>query len=190
MVNLLVYIEKLSRNNFIKFKGLILKLYLLTHGCKVGKHLRVHKFPKFRTIPKRNIRIGSNVTIGYSIFFETSERGKIIIGNKTNLTSNIVLCANELIEIGEEVLIAENVSIRDANHQISSSKSILSQPHSSKPVKIGNDVWIGAGSLILSGSEVPDGVVIGASSLVLGNSKIKSYAVYGGCPIKFLKNRN
>jgi lipopolysaccharide transport system ATP-binding protein len=51
-------------------------------------------------------------------------------------------------------------------------------------VVIGNDVWIGYGSLILYGSVIGDGAIIGAGSVVRG--KVKPYSVVAGNPAEFV----
>ena len=52
---------------------------------------------------------------------------------------------------------------------------------------IGNDVWIGAESMILPGIHVSDGAVIGARSLVTKN--IGPYEIWGGNPARLIKKR-
>lgn len=54
-------------------------------------------------------------------------------------------------------------------------------------VKIGNDVWIGAGSIILSGINIGDGAVIAAGSVV--TKDVAPYTIVGGTPAKIIKNR-
>jgi acetyltransferase-like isoleucine patch superfamily enzyme len=54
-------------------------------------------------------------------------------------------------------------------------------------VVIGNDVWIGHGALILSGTRIGDGAVVGAGSLVL--SEIPPYAIAVGRPAKVVGYR-
>ena len=56
-----------------------------------------------------------------------------------------------------------------------------------KRVKIGNDVWIGHGAVIMPGISIGDGAVIGANAVVTKN--VASYAVHAGVPAKFLKWR-
>ena len=57
-----------------------------------------------------------------------------------------------------------------------------------KEVKIGNDVWIGARSIILPGVTIGDGAVIAAGSIV--TKDVESYAVVGGNPAKIIKYRS
>lgn len=64
---------------------------------------------------------------------------------------------------------------------------IEGHPTSNGDVIIGNDVWIGFGSTILSGITVGDGAVIAANSLVTKN--VPPYAIVGGNPAKLIKYR-
>ena len=54
-------------------------------------------------------------------------------------------------------------------------------------VTIGNDVWIGESSTILSGIEIGDGAVIAANSNVVKN--VEPYSIVGGNPTKHIKYR-
>lgn len=60
-------------------------------------------------------------------------------------------------------------------------------PATKGDVVIGNDVWIGSGSTILSGIRIGDGAVIAANSVVVKD--IPEYAIVGGNPAKVLKMR-
>lgn len=53
--------------------------------------------------------------------------------------------------------------------------------------EVGNDVWVGAGAMILGGSIIGDGAVIAANAVVSG--VVHSYAVYGGNPGRFVRWR-
>ena len=56
-----------------------------------------------------------------------------------------------------------------------------------EPVKIGNDVWIGADAMILDGVTIGDGAIVAAKSLV--NKDVEPYAIVGGIPAKLIKKR-
>jgi acetyltransferase-like isoleucine patch superfamily enzyme len=56
-----------------------------------------------------------------------------------------------------------------------------------KPIKIGNDVFIGANVTVLDGITIGDGAVIGAGAVVSKN--IPPYAIAVGCPIQIIKQR-
>jgi len=54
-------------------------------------------------------------------------------------------------------------------------------------VEIGNDVWVGACSIILDGVKISDGAIVAAGSVVA--SDVPSYAVVGGVPAKIIRYR-
>ena len=56
-----------------------------------------------------------------------------------------------------------------------------------KPIKIGNDVWIGANAVILDGVAIGDGAIIGAGAVV--NKDVPPYAIVGGVPAKIIRYR-
>ncbi|MBO1307685.1 transferase [Enterococcus sp. 669A] len=67
------------------------------------------------------------------------------------------------ITIGENTLIAPNVSITTINHDLNPQKRDVT---TCQPVKIGANVWIGIGAIILPGITIGDGAIIGAGSVV------------------------
>jgi acetyltransferase-like isoleucine patch superfamily enzyme len=179
----------IRRNLLVKIRGSLLRIYLQLLGCRVGSGLRCHQFPTFRQVPKGNIQLGDGVTIGYGITFEVHKSGRLEIGSHVNLTQNILISSNTKVTIGKDTLIAENVSIRDGNHQMEADTPIRLQEHTLQPVSIGEDVWIGAGCKILEGAKVANGVVLGANSLVLNQSETEVNGIYVGAPIRFIRKR-
>ena len=90
------------------------------------------------------------------------EKGKLTIGDKCFFNLNGSITCMEEIVIGDGCQIGNNVVIVDHNHTRDFSG------YTTKPVKIGNKVWIGANCVILPGTVIGDNVVIGAGSLVMG----------------------
>ncbi|GGG80116.1 hypothetical protein GCM10007415_10620 [Parapedobacter pyrenivorans] len=102
------------------------------------------------------------------------------------------------VSIGAFCSIARGVNIQEFNHNHNSLSTyhihlnIFKEDrrldvHSKGPIEIGNDVWIGAQCVILSGSKIGDGAIIAANSVVNGN--IPPYAIVGGTPAKVIKYR-
>ena len=56
-------------------------------------------------------------------------------------------------------------------------------------VKIGNDVFIGENTKIMSNVTIGDGVIVGARSIITSNKILESYAIYAGSPARFIKYR-
>jgi acetyltransferase-like isoleucine patch superfamily enzyme len=109
-----------------------------------------------------------------------NEGATLILGSGY-INSNLNLSCFERIEIGNNVAIAENVCIRDSdNHQILDGKHIKT-----KPIRIGNHVWIGMNAIILKGVTIGDGAIIAAGSVV--SRDVPARAVAGGVPARILK---
>lgn len=189
MVKMIVYIETVCRNLRYRCKGRWFKLYLLLHGCEVGKGLKCIEFPKFREIPKKNIFIGNNVTLGRNITFEIGNKGKLTLGNNVLLADNILLSTISEIKVGDWAAIAENVSIRGSFHEMKKDQPYRLQGSVSMPIIIEEDAGIGAGCVVLMGVVVPKGAFIGSNSTVTKKDDLEEYGIYGGTPLKLLKKR-
>jgi acetyltransferase-like isoleucine patch superfamily enzyme len=94
---------------------------------------------------------------------------------------NCSISCFERITIGEGVLISEQVLIRDSDdHKILNSNQVIT-----KPINIGNHVWIGAKATILKGVTIGDGAIIAAGAVVINN--VPAFSLVGGVPAKVLK---
>ncbi len=182
-------LETRMRNIFYRLKGVLLTLYLLLHGCEVGRGLKCKQFPAFRSLPCKNMVLGNYVNVGFRITFDPAPNGTIVLGDHVNITQDIIISAKKLVEIGDYSQIAEFVSIRDADHSMRKGALIVSQGHESLEIRIGRDVWLGAGARILKGARIPDGAVVGANSLITATSQLEPYSIYAGTPARFIRMR-
>jgi len=115
--------------------------------------------------------------------------GRITLGTNVFLGEYTVIYGHGGVSIGENTLIAMHTCIVSSNHTIPNKTTIVrSQPDILLPVKIGSDVWIGAGAKILGGIDIGNGVIIGAGSVV--NEDIPPYAIVVGVPAKVIGFRN
>lgn len=172
-----------------KFNGFILRLYLKSLGCKVGKNLKCLQFPTFRDIPKSNFEIGNNVVIGKGVVFEITKEGKFILGDNSIIGDYCRISSTAIIKMGRWSGIAENSSIRGSTHKLSRDVKYMKQDDIADDIEIGDDVLIGANSQIFYGAQIPDGAIIGALSLVTRHEKLHPYGIFAGSPVKHLKNR-
>jgi virginiamycin A acetyltransferase len=120
----------------------------------------------------------------------TGGEGNIRIGRNSYINSGCVLYSGNGIVIGENVLIAANCTLAPVNHAYElRSKTIMEQrfKKSKGGIIIEDDVWIGAGVVILDGSHIRKGSVIAALSLVNGTTE--EYGVYAGNPLTLKKYR-
>lgn len=140
-----------------------------------------------RVVGTGEVLLGEYCRFGAGVILETRQAGCIELGSHVRLNQGCVVVAYSGVVIGEDTLIGEYASIRDANHSIHAGRLIRLQDHHSAPVHIGSDVWIGRGACILPGVRVGDGAVIGANSIVTRD--IPAGAVAVGNPAKIIKYR-
>jgi acetyltransferase-like isoleucine patch superfamily enzyme len=139
------------------------------------------------THPER-IRIGSRVKLGKETVLGAWPESELTIGDDTYIGRWTIILAYESVKIGNDCMIAPGCHITDVNHGIASGELIRKQKYTSKPVRIGNDVWVGAGSSILPGVTIGDGAVIGARSVV--TKDVAPNAIVVGVPAKVIRYRN
>ena len=123
------------------------------------------------TFTGENISLGDNVTIG---------------------TNSVFLSSDAKIRIGNNVLFGPHVYIITGNHRVNVVGKYITEvteklPENDEDVVIGDDVWIGAGAIILKGVEVGEGSVIGAGSVV--TRSLEPYGIYAGNPARKIKDR-
>ena len=135
--------------------------------AKIGKHTKVHPTALLRQ--GERIEIGDNCLINHNNVLQAGkECGKIKIGNYVHTGANVMM-------------FAFNHSIDDL-----ATPSIL-QDYYDADVCIEDDVWIGAGSVIVAGVTIGKGSVIGSNSVV--TKDIPPYSIAAGIPAKVIRSR-
>lgn len=115
---------------------------------------------------------------------------ELVIGNDVTVEDWCHIGCVEKIEIGDGTMIASRVFITDHLHGTITSEDLkfdrpALRPLSSKPVKVGKNVWIGEGASIMPGVTLGDNVIVGANAVV--THSFESNVVIAGCPAKIIK---
>lgn len=130
-------------------------------GVKVGRRVKIKK--GFILEP---FGFSKNLTIGEGTFINTNCR---------------VACRSE-VSLGSLCAIGPNVLFETVNHVKRESGGWNTV---SEPIKVGNEVWIGASSIILPGVSIGDGSIVAAGSVV--NKDIPAGVICAGVPAKIIK---
>ena len=141
------------------------------------------------------IQWGKGLTTGVGVRLDAlgSAKSQIVFGDRVQLNDYVHIGAIDKILIGDDVLIASRVFISDHNHGCYSGEGFHSIPEElpvnrvlfTKPVRIGNRVWIGENVNILPGVSIGDGAIIGAGSVVTTN--VDADTIVAGNPARVIK---
>lgn len=93
---------------------------------------------------------------------------------------NTMIVARESISIGEGSKIAENVVVRDGNHD--HSVALREMKFTQHAITIGPDVWLGASCIVLGGVNVHEGATVGAGAVV--TKDVSSFTTVAGVPAR------
>ncbi len=181
LIRKVLYVLWRSARGFRGVRALRALYHFKNAGVILGSNVQVYG-------QALDIAVGEAVHIFPNAIFEFGDGAKLRIGDRITFSYGVLVsCAGE-ISVGNDVQVGEYTSIRDSTHShADSSKPIRAAPDTTLPIKIGNDVWIGRGCLILPGTVIDDGVVLGANSVARGH--LKGKALYAGAPARFIKSR-
>lgn len=134
-------------------------------------------------------RVGKNIHVDIDFHCEYGKH--IFIGNQVIINMNCTFVDNNIIEIGDNVLIASNVQLYTATHSTKVYERIVEDWDKGMeicktyalPIKIGNGVWIGGGAIILPGVTIGENSVIGAGSIVTHSIPDNCIAVGNPCRV-------
>lgn len=135
------------------------------------------------------IKIGEKTLIKDYVVMETHNK-EIIIGKYSIVCEGCIIFGEFGVNIGDYVMIAPNCVIASGTHNFKQRDKPMrfSGSYTKGPIKIGNDVWIGANCTILDGITICNGAVIGAGSVV--NKDVKPYNIVAGVPAKIIGTRS
>jgi len=116
-----------------------------------------------------DVTIGDDCSIWYGVVLR-GDVNTIKIGNRVNIQDNAsvhTLYKRSVTEIGDDVSVGHNAVVHGA--------------------KVGNDVLVGMGAILMDNAEIASGSIIAAGAVVLSNSKLEP-GVYAGVPAKKVKD--
>ncbi len=137
------------------------------------------------------IEIGARTMVDAFVKIKpTGGMGECVIGADCAINSGTVIYTGNGVRIGQGVAIAANCTLAPTNHQIADRDRPIReqgfQP-SKGGITIEDDVWLGAGVVVLDGAVIRRGAVIAAGAVVRG--EVEPFAIYGGVPARRIGER-
>lgn len=140
------------------------------------------------SIRQSNLRMDNNSLLETKKSFSVYYGADIILFKDAKLrlgsgffNSNIKIRCHKKIEIGDNVAISHDVTIMDSDAH----DGLWDGYEKTKPIKIGNHVWIGTRVTILKGVTIGDNAIIAAGSVVTKN--VPNNTIVAGVPAKVIK---
>ena len=151
--------------------------------------IKMHNYR--RSIILKNLRYcGLNVHLGY--YTAIQNENLVSIGENSQISDYTVLLGANGITIGKNCRISTCCMLSSITHKINSKNRIVEDvieiDHNKLRIEIGDNVWIGANSVILPGTSIGDNSIIGAGSIASG--EIPSNEIWIGAPAVFKKHIN
>ncbi len=154
----------------------------------------------FRLRLGRGVRLGrcrihcsGPVTLGDGVFIHdgvilNASGGEIVVGERVEINPYCVLYGTGGLRIGRDTGIAAHTVIVPSNHGFDDLEvPMMRQPMRKAGISVAENVWIGAGCVILDGVSVGEGAVVGAGAVVTRD--VGREDVVGGVPARVIKNR-
>lgn len=165
------------------------------------KNARLIRFPFYcRGVQKLSFKSG--FTTGRNCRFDLYRLDRnhgavktLFFGENCKIGDNVHIVAIDKIVFGDDCLLASNIFITDTSHGIYNGENQTSpyiipddRELVTKPIVIGDRVWIGENVVILPGVKIGSGVIIGANSVV--NCSVEDNTIIAGVPSKVIKKYN
>lgn len=154
---------------------------------RLGKGVLIHsqRIKGGRDAALQVITGGAN-TIGAGAIIEGS--GAVYLGARSFIGEYCSIRCYQEIRIGQNVMIAQAATIQDNDHAFERrDEPMVKQGVTCAPVEIGDDVWIGHGSVVLKGVRIGTGAIVAAGAVVTRD--VAPYDIVGGVPAKVISQR-
>ncbi|RME99896.1 MAG: acyltransferase, partial [Bacteroidetes bacterium] len=197
------------KNNSPRWKGTIFKWLFQSDKLQIGKNFRCDTFPDINLTQNGKIKIGDDVLLRRKVELRAHQEASISIGNKVRIDRGVrilgankakivlnsgvriglysVLNGGDSIAIGKNTLISGFVYLQTSMHRFATKEKIQDQGFDHAPVRLADDVWLGAHVVVMPGVSIENGSIVGSNAVV--TQSVAAYKVVGGVPAKELKDR-
>ena len=143
-------------------------------------------FSHYRSQHPRGVQVGHDSGIYHGTFFDLGPKGEVEIGNFCTVVGAII-STNGRVFIGDysflahEVVLADGFCATPSDGKVDAGKDT----ESSRPlISLGENVWVGARAVLLSGARIGEGAIVGAAAVV--DFEVPPFAIVAGNPAKIV----
>ena len=148
-----------------------------------GRGSKIYCSVRMDTPPYRRFTLGRNSVVE-SFSCINNAVGDVVIGDYTRIGLHNTIIGP--VSIGHHVNLAQGVTVTALNHNFADvTRRIDEQGVDTQPVTIADDVWIGAGAVVLPGVTIGQHSVVAAGAVV--TNEVPAFCVVGGVPAKIIK---
>ena len=164
-----------------------LRSYIKGHErIRMGRKCKIHDAASIDATRGKGVVFGDAVTLNRYAYVQGGQEG-VVLGSNVEVNNFSIINGSGGVEIGSDVLIGPGARIISYQHQFAAGTPIRRQPTLGRPIRIHDDVWIGANAIILAGVSIGRGAVIGAGAVVTRD--VPPGAVAAGVPARVLRTR-
>jgi acetyltransferase-like isoleucine patch superfamily enzyme len=178
----------LKRRWYERNRRLMRRWRINRHMARAGAFIRYPvEGEVLEALDQGRLRIGRHTLLEPGCWITMSAQARIAIGSGCFLNKNTMLAAQELIEIGDHVMFANNCFVGDSDHRYEEpDRPITEQGFVARgPVRIGSNVWFGVNCVVTGGVQIGERAVIGANSVVTRD--LPPGVIAAGAPAKVLR---
>jgi acetyltransferase-like isoleucine patch superfamily enzyme len=150
-----------------------------------GRRFNLNERADFQVARTATLTTGGQVSFGPDFTGHFHEGSVAVLGDRIWFSRGCTLSVHESVTIGDNSIFGEYVSIHDENHVTGGDDvPIAYRGFRTKPVVIGQNVWVGAKATILAGVTIGDNAVIAANAVVARD--VEPGVVAGGVPARVI----
>jgi acetyltransferase-like isoleucine patch superfamily enzyme len=192
-------LANLCRNfsHIVRCRRVSLSAWLLVDGqMSLGRRATISRGCRIAVPTNGILELETLVWLNHDVEIEVLRR--IAIGSHTTVQRHCSLIGD--VEVGRGCLLAPNVFISSGRHNFDAwpampirlqdalvAADTALRASQSRPVRIGDDCWIGVNSTVLPGVTIGRGAIVGANTVVVRD--VQPYEVVGGVPARLLRRR-